>query len=98
MVVVTGLEPRRRKLRITCALARFIPVCAGSRSLRRSSFSPKNSVFQGPLSRRSQVLRQSYKKTHPSDDRCVFLVVVTGLEPVTSRTSNYLTNPKSLDI
>ena len=26
------------------------------------------------------------------------MVVVTGLEPVTSRTSNYLTNPKSLDI
>ena len=28
----------------------------------------------------------------------LYMVVVTGLEPVTSRTSNYLTNPKSLDI
>ena len=89
MVVVTGLEPRRRGLRI------FRAVVVKSITLRLSLtppllLFPEKLRFSGtplPEVTGSAPVKNKNKQGRHNCLPC-FLVVVTGLEPVTSRTSS----------
>ncbi len=81
LVVVTGLEPRRRGLRISCARAHNIPVCACSQSLRRSSFPQKVfSDFSGSRSIRGhRFCVNHYKQTRQTKMSALFVALTRRL-------------------
>ena len=93
LVVVTGLEPRRRKLRIFRARA-LRPLYARALIHSAAPSSPQKGFwpFRGPRvyfgGHRFGIRNGTINKKDKPNGLSHLLVVVTGLEPVTSRTSS----------